>query len=642
MRSIASSAVDMDLAPTAGRALGSTRRAGRRRATNPERVRAARTPFCVQVRGRLLRWSEREIPTLHPYLLVPLATALASGALAAATLVREPTSVPNRLMAACLLCAVWWSVFQVLWMTTPDMGRALLFARFGPIGSAMLSPLSAHLLVSIRPAALRAAVPLLPVGYATALGVALVSATTDSVVPAMQWTSWGYMPVVPSSVLFTVAALGALPAITLMLSVHASAKQDEPRSPWIEIAVGIPLAFASITDLVLPLSGVPVLQLGNTCVAVSGLLSWLYVYRFRGARLTPGVFAREILSTLPDGVALVRHDGRIRAVNAKLASLAKREADALISRPLSEVIVETASNGAAEREGELVNADGVRSPVSLSETWLHDAQGFVLGRVLVVRDLEEMVSLRSRLLTSARLAAVGQLAAGIAHEINNPIAYVRSNVGLLERHWKTLATALAAPAPPQRAALARSGELLQAAAEGIDRVASIVRDVGGFSSKGGSENELADPIELLETAVRVAGPQLRRRASVERQFVKLPLVPSRPQELMQVFLNLLLAGVNAIPERGRILLASGVDGGFAWIEITVEGARIAPEALARIFDPFSSLASGTTEAGLGLAISRQIVERLGGGVLVESQPGRGMRFRVSLPTSAPPLAEVGL
>ena len=140
---------------------------------------------------------------------------------------------------------------------------------------------------------------------------------------------------------------------------------------------------------------------------------------------------------------------------------------------------------------------------------------------------KELVSLRSRLLTSARLAAVGQLAAGIAHEINNPIAYVRSNVGLLEQHWKTLASAFEArvAAPGVGPALARSQALLRTAADGIDRVATVVRDVGGFSWKGGSENELTDPVELLELAVRVAGPQLRRKAEVERRLTKLPLVP---------------------------------------------------------------------------------------------------------------------
>jgi signal transduction histidine kinase len=393
----------------------------------------------------------------------------------------------------------------------------------------------------------------------------------------------------------------------------------------------------SVTDFMMPALGKPFPRLGSASVALWGLIAWWTVYRYGVSGLSARQFASEILDTLPDGVALVRLDGRIRALNAKLAQLAKQDPSGLIGSPLHELVIEPAEAAAgAERDSELMSASGARVPVSLSDTWLHDDSGSPIGRVLVVRDLEEVVSLRSRLLTSARLAAVGQLAAGIAHEINNPIAYVSSNVGLLERHWKALATVFEsrAASPQVQGALTRSRELLRAATDGIDRIASIVRDVGGFSWKGGSENEPADAVELLETALRVAGPQLRRKASVERSFAKLPLVPCRPQELMQVFLNLVLAGVHAIEQHGRLLLSAGCEGAFIWVEIAVDGAGLGPEDLERIFDPFSPSHSGVAQAGLGLAISRQIVERQGGRVQVESQRGRGMRFRVYLPVTA--------
>jgi signal transduction histidine kinase len=414
-------------------------------------------------------------------------------------------------------------------------------------------------------------------------------------------------------------------------------------SPWVELAIGLTVLVASVTDFLLPTLGKPVPRLGSTSVAVWGLVTWWMAYRFRAAGLSPRQFASEILATLPDGVALVRLDGRIRAVNAKLAQLARRDPEDLLGRRLDELVKEPAEAApGAERESELMSASGARVPVSLSDAWLYDDSGSAIGRVLVVRDLEELVSLRSRLLTSARLAAVGQLAAGIAHEINNPIAYVRSNVGLLERHWTVLAEAFESRAstPKAYAALTRSRELLSAAADEIDRIASIVRDVGGFSWKGGAENEPADPVELLETALRVAGPQLRRKASVERSFVKLPLVPCRPQELMQVFLNLVLAGVNTIEEHGRLDLSAAAEDAFVWVEIAVDGAGLAPEELERIFDPFSPSHGDAAQTGLGLAISRQIVERQGGRIRVESQPGRGMRFRVYLPL-APAPAEGG-
>jgi len=579
---------------------------------------------------------------VHPVVLIPIASALVAAALAAAIAAREPGSWANRLMAAVLLCAAWWALCQVLWMTASDAATSLRFARAAALGIAMLSPLSFHLLLTVHPDSLRPFRRLLPVGYAIAVGIALAGLSGPGIVPHMLRASWGFTPAHGPLVPYSTAALSMLPIAALLRSLLMNARRDQPwprTSPWIDLIIGVPFLAASVTDFLQPYSGHKIPHLGSASIAFTGLLAWLMIYRFRGAGLSPRTFANEILATLPDGVALVRLDGRIRSLNAKLAQLARQAPDKLLGRPLGELIVEpqSAATG-AEREGELVSASGARVPVSLSDAWLRDGAGFAIGRVLVIRDLEELVSLRSRLLSSARLAAVGQLAAGIAHEINNPIAYVRSNVGLLEQHWKTLASAFEtrAAAPSVRAALARSHELLRTAAVGIDRVASIVRDVGGFSWQGGSENELADPIELLELAVRVAGPQLRRKAEVERSFAKLPLVPCRPQELMQVFLNLVLAGVHAIEQHGRLRLGAGVEGAFVWLEIAVAGVGLSREAPDPIFQSFVASNGGPAQSDLGITIARQMVERQGGRILVESQPGRGMRFRVSLPIAPAP------
>jgi len=579
---------------------------------------------------------------VHPFALIPLATVFGAAALAAAIAARETGQRANRLVAAVLLCDAWWALFELLCLTAQDASAALLYARMASVGSILLSPVALHLLVVVVPEPLLHYRRLLAAQYA--IGTALVLATLGGpwFTPGVAREGWGFAPMIGPLVPWAYLALLLVPLIALLRVLRLRTLARVPRaraSPWVEIAIGLTMLVASVTDFLLPSLGKPAPRLGSASVAVWGLVTWWMVYRFRDSGLSPRQFASEILATLPDGVALVRLDGRIRALNAKLAQLAKRTPSDLLGSPLDELVIEPAEAAAgAEREGELISASGARVPVSLSDAWLYDGAGSAIGRVLVVRDLEELVSLRSRLLTSARLAAVGQLAAGIAHEINNPIAYVRSNVGLLERHWKDLAAAFESrtAAPAVIAALTRSRELLHAAADGIDRIASIVRDVGGFSWKGGSENEPADPVALLETAVRVAGPQLRRKASVERSFVKLPLVPCRPQELMQVFLNLVLAGVHTIEQHGHLHLSAGIEGAFVWVEIGVDGAGLAPEDLERIFDPFSPSHGGVTQAGLGLAISRQIVERQGGRIQVESQPGRGMRFRVFLPVTATP------
>jgi signal transduction histidine kinase len=580
---------------------------------------------------------------MHPVAWIPLLAAFGAAALAAAIAAREPGQRANRMLAAVLLCDVWWSLGELLCITARSQAEALFYARIETIGSLLLSPVALHLLQVVVPEPQIRHRRLLVAQYAIAAALVLASLSSPWFTPGVTRESWGYAPQIGPLVAWAYLALLLTPALAMIRVMRLRTLERLPRtgaSPQVEIAIGITVLVSSITDFLLPSLGKPFPRLGCASVAVWGLVTWWRVYRFRGNPLTPRQFAGEILATLPDGVALVRLDGRIRAVNAKLAQLARRTPAQLIGSQLERLVIEPAeATAGAEREGELLSASGARVPVSLSDAWLYDG-AVPIGRVLVVRNLEELVSLRSRLLTSARLAAVGQLAAGIAHEINNPIAYVRSNVGLLERHWKKLGGVFESrrAAPPVQAALASAREQLRAAADGIDRIASIVRDVGGFSWKGGSEPEPADPVELLETAVRVAGPQLRRKATVQRSFVKLPLVPCRPQELMQVFLNLVLAGVHTIEEHGQLGLSAGIEDPFVWVEIAVDGAGLPPEDLERIFDPFQPSQGGVAQAGLGLAISRQIVERQGGTVQVESQPGRGMRFRVYLPVSATPVA----
>ncbi len=409
---------------------------------------------------------------MHPVVLIPLATALGAAALAAAIAARAPGERANRLMAAMLVCDAWWALCQVLGLTASDPTSALLYARLELLGSATLAPIALQLLAEVLPEPLLSDRRLLTAEYAITAAVVLASLSTPWLVPGVVRTSWGFAPMIGPLVPWTYLVLLLMPIIALsrLLLRRTLQRVARPRTrPWVEFAVWLTALVTAVTDFALPASGRPVPRLGSASVVLWAAFTWHWVYRFRGTGLSPRTFANEILATLPDGVALVRLDGRIRALNAKLAQLARQAPEKLLGRPLGELVIEPrAAATGAERESELVCATGARVPVSLSDAWLRDDAGFAIGRVLVIRDLEELVSLRSRLLTSARLAAVGQLAAGIAHEINNPIAYVRSNVGLLERHWKTLAEEFAArkAAPSVHAALARSHELLRSAAGG--------------------------------------------------------------------------------------------------------------------------------------------------------------------------------
>jgi signal transduction histidine kinase len=275
-------------------------------------------------------------------------------------------------------------------------------------------------------------------------------------------------------------------------------------------------------------------------------------------------------------------------------------------------------------------------PVALSTSLLRDRRGMLIGVVLVIRDLREVVGLRTRLLTSARLAAVGQLAAGIAHEINNPLAYIGANLRALREQWLALAASSreAGEKPALDDLLEEGVAMLEESLEGVDRTAAIVRDVRVFSHGGSEAKERLAPNELVERALRVAEPHVRRRAHVERVYEDVPPVVGSRRELEQVLLNLIINAAQAIEGKGTLRVATSRCGEEVEISVTDTGCGIPAEAMERIFDPFFTTKPVGEGTGLGLSISHEIVRRHGGRILVDSVVGRGTEVRVRLPAGA--------
>jgi signal transduction histidine kinase len=271
--------------------------------------------------------------------------------------------------------------------------------------------------------------------------------------------------------------------------------------------------------------------------------------------------------------------------------------------------------------------------VSISTSVRRDRQHFPLGIVLVVRDQRVVADLRSRLVTSARLAAVGELAAGIAHEINNPIAFVRTNLGQLQSYWKILGAEISHPGSIGEVTdLLREGqEMIDESLEGVNRAAEIVRGVQGFSHTGGGQREPADLNLLLENVLQMAAIQLRGRATIERIYADLPMLYCAPQALKQVFLNLIVNAGHAIGDRGEIRIRTESVANAIEISIEDDGCGIAPEIIERIFDPFFTTKPVGDGTGLGLGIAYQIVRAHGGEITASSTPGNGASFRVVLP-----------
>jgi signal transduction histidine kinase len=329
--------------------------------------------------------------------------------------------------------------------------------------------------------------------------------------------------------------------------------------------------------------------------------------------------------------------GRVRAANERLAALLGLTAEQLAGRWLGRFLSADVLNPPRELrdvECRLLPVQGAPVDVSVSTLVNRDKRGKPGGIVLIVRDLREVVALRSRLLTSGRMAAVGELAAGIAHELNNPLAYVRSNLSVLREHVDTLRKALADGPPGLGAVLAEAEEIVEESLEGMDRAAGIVRDVREFSHAGSGGRHVVDLRDLVEQSARVARLQTPSGAAIEVACEGLPSLECEPQRLKQLFLNLLVNAGQAVAEGGHIRVGGEAAAGGVLLRFRDDGNGIAPEHLERIFDPFFTTKPVGVGTGLGLAIAFRIVEEHAGRIEVSSSPGAGTEFRVWLPTGS--------
>ncbi|NNM83245.1 MAG: GAF domain-containing protein [Burkholderiales bacterium] len=252
---------------------------------------------------------------------------------------------------------------------------------------------------------------------------------------------------------------------------------------------------------------------------------------------------------------------------------------------------------------------------------------------------------QNQLLQSEKMASIGQLAAGVAHEINNPIGYVNSNLGTLQRHISDIFTVLSA----YEAGVSEENvkelaerleidyirtdilELLNESQEGIARVRKIVQDLKDFSHVDEAEWQFADLHRGLESTLNIVHNELKYKATVVKEYGRIPEVECLPSQLNQVFMNILVNAAHAIKESGIIKVRTGVSDGEVWVEISDTGQGIPKENLGRIFAPFFTTKPVGKGTGLGLSLSYSIMQKHEGRIEVESEIGKGTTFRVILP-----------
>jgi PAS domain S-box-containing protein len=564
---------------------------------------------------------------MPPFALVELLSCIIAAMLGAGVIARDPGLRVNRLTGMLVLCISFWALCEAVWNSLGDPALVVL----GWMG---LAPFAYHIFLEITGMRGTALYRSLPITYvATATSILLYIITPWCLVEAVP-TSWGWGyrlgPLFPLVYLATV-----IPPMLVLLNWRRGRLGQGS-------AMGT--AAASITDVLLPWLGINVPRLGAiSLTGVSLVVAW-YLLRYGFFLLSPVAFAQEILDTLGDGVALLHPDGRIRHANSALERLVGTASGGLRGSRMRDLLPQLSRiSGSSPRdvETELACSAGDRIPVSISATTLVRDGSEMMGTALVVRDLREVANLRRRLVTSGRLAAVGELSAGIAHEIKHPIAEVRRNLGELRREWGRLKEdgtgAQDEESEDASGALAlmvaEGEELIDECLEGADRVAAIVRDVAGFARAGPSESEIVDSAPLVEHAVRIAGPRVPPKVRIELDLVKTEPIRCTPQEFEQVILNLLQNALHAVAGGGNILVTNHSRGGRVQIRIQDDGPGIEPELRDRIFDPFFTTKPVGEGTGLGLAISCQIIRNHGGEIRVSSAEGGGAVFTIDLPAA---------
>jgi PAS domain S-box-containing protein len=394
-------------------------------------------------------------------------------------------------------------------------------------------------------------------------------------------------------------------------------------------------------------------------------------------------FFRHLIDQATDGFFVVDPmNSRILEVNARACRLLGYEREEIINMRLAQITTLTPddrlfaeANGDDEAEAMVLESafrrkDGVPFPVEAHLKIISQESRKYL--VVLAHDItfrktaeKEKKAMETQLLQSEKMAAVGQLSAGVAHEINNPTGFVSSNLSTLGNYvrdlkrltteYRKLSADLAEQLDPAEYPLISSQiadlgrlekkididfvlrdieDLVAESREGTERIKKIVSDLKGFSHPGEDRQQMADINAGIESTLNVVWNEIKYKAQVSKELGDIPPVRCYPQQINQVFMNILVNAAQAIPEKGEIVIRTCLEGDLVKITISDTGTGIKPENLPRIFEPFFTTKEVGKGTGLGLNVAYNIVKKHKGSIEARSSVGAGTTFIIRLPQNA--------
>lgn len=335
-------------------------------------------------------------------------------------------------------------------------------------------------------------------------------------------------------------------------------------------------------------------------------------------------YTENVVESMADGLISVNRERKIVTLNRKAAEFFGAKEEDLKSKEISKVLGIDIDNLLKEKGGMLRDWElkvssqyGAQIPLSLSAAPLKDENDKEMGSVLLLRDLREIRDLQERVRRSERLASLGRLAAGVAHEIRNPLSSIRGFAQFFQNRFK---------------GQEKEQEYASVMVREVDRLNRVITELLDFARPKEPHRELHSAVEILEQTLKVLESELaKKNIAVEKKLeASLPRIWVDRDQLSQALLNLLLNALESMEEAGKIRISMESAGAEVLaISISDTGRGIPKEDLERVFEPFFSTKRKGT--GLGLAIVHQIVESHKGEIKVESRAGEGTTFRITLP-----------